>query len=143
MIVNESLFNIEDQTEVLIQAVLNSKKIEQYKENRNNMAQSAVVGEKLAKFLSSKTDFERIENYGSHAPDFRTKQRALRQAKRQLDMCEEVAEFRISETEVQDVLDTISSAIAKTISEDIKVDAGNPFFTKGGQHGCGGSCHAS
>ncbi|MCB5950776.1 YlbF family regulator [Enterococcus sp. BWT-B8] len=143
MIVNESLFNIEDQTELLVQTVLSSSKLKQYKENKRKMSQSETVQERLSEFLSSKTAFERIESYGSHAPDFKTKQRALRQAKRQLDMCEEVSEFRISETDIQDILDTISSAIAKTISDDIKVDAGNPFFTKGTQHGCGGSCHAS
>ncbi|MBL1225947.1 YlbF family regulator [Enterococcus sp. BWR-S5] len=143
MIVNESLFDIEDQTELLIQTVLTGKTVEQYRGNREAMNCSELVQEKLAGFLISKAEFERIESYGSHAPDFRTKQRAVRQAKRQLDMCEEVADFRVSETEVQDILDTISSAIAKTISEDIKVDAGNPFFTKGNNHGCGGSCHAS
>lgn len=143
MIVNESLFDIEDQTEQLVQTVLTSSTLDRYRSNREQMKCSEIVQTKLADFLTSKADFERIESYGSHAPDFRTKQRALRQAKRQLDMCEEVAEFRVSETEVQDILDTISSAIAKTISEDIKVDAGNPFFTKGNNHGCGGSCHAS
>lgn len=143
MIVNESLFDIEDQTEQLIQTVLLSKNVKQYRNNKEGMKESEVVQEALSGFLGAKADFERIESYGSHAPDFRTKQRAVRKAKRQLDMCEEVAEFRVSETEVQDILDTISSAIAKTISEDIKVDAGNPFFTKGNNHGCGGSCHAS
>lgn len=143
MIVNESLFDIEDQTELLVQTVLSSQTVDQYRSNKENMRGSESVQAKLADFLTSKTEFERIENYGSHAPDFRTKQRALRQAKRQLDMCEEVADFRVSETEVQDILDSVSSAIAKTISEDIKVDAGNPFFTKGNNHGCGGSCHAS
>ncbi|MGC6767616.1 YlbF/YmcA family competence regulator [Enterococcus sp. LJL128] len=143
MIVNESLFDIEDQTAVLVQSVLNSDMMVSYRKNRNDMTGSDEVQEKLTGFLAARADFERIENYGAHAPDFRSKQRALRQAKRQLDMCEEVAEFRFSETEVQTVLDSLSSAIAKTISDDIKVDAGNPFFTKGSNHGCGGSCHAS
>ncbi|MTD38734.1 YlbF family regulator [Erwinia sp. CPCC 100877] len=141
MIVTEELFKIEDQTEQLIQAILESDEIAAYKANRERMYCSQDVKEKQKAFLEAKEAFERIEAYGSHAPDFRTKQRTLRQAKRALDMSEEVAEFRISETGVQTILDLIGTAIAKNVSEDIKVDAGNPFFEKG-NHGCGGSCHA-
>ncbi|MFK4565867.1 YlbF family regulator [Enterococcus sp. UD-01] len=141
MIVTEELFKIEDQTERLIQAILDSEEMATYQANRDRMYRSQEVKEKQKAFLDAKEAFERIEAYGSHAPDFRTKQRTLRQAKRALDMSEEVAEFRVSETAVQTILDLIGSAVAKNVSEDIKVDAGNPFFEKG-NHGCGGSCHA-
>ncbi|MEI5995474.1 YlbF family regulator [Candidatus Enterococcus mansonii] len=143
MIVTEKLFEIEDQTEKLVQAILMSETIESYKTNRQAMYHSGDVREKQKAFLDAKDSFERIEAYGNHAPDFRTKQRAVRQAKRALDMSEEVAEFRFSETAVQTILDLIGMAVAQTISEDIKVDAGNPFFEKGKHSGCGGSCHAS
>lgn len=143
MIVTEKLFEIEDQTEKLVQAILTSESIETYKINRQKMHASIDVQEKQKQFLSAKDSFERIEAFGNHAPDFRTKQRAVRQAKRALDMNEEVAEFRFSETSVQTILDLVGMAVAKTISDDIKVDAGNPFFEKGKHSGCGGNCHAS
>lgn len=64
--------------------------------------------------------------------------------KRALDLNEIVANYRFAETNVQTLLDTIGLKIAQLISEDIKVDAGNPFFERGKKHsGCGGSCHAS
>ncbi|WP_086312878.1 hypothetical protein A5821_000439 [Enterococcus sp. 7F3_DIV0205] len=143
MIVTEKLFEIEDQTEKLVQAILTSKSIESYKINRQSMYGSKDVRDKQKAFLDAKDAFERIEAYGNHAPDFRTKQRAVRQAKRALDLSEEVAEFRFSETEIQTILDLVGMSVAKTISDDIKVDAGNPFFEKGKHSGCGGSCHAS
>ncbi|OJG91597.1 hypothetical protein RV15_GL000481 [Enterococcus silesiacus] len=139
----EKLFEIEDQTEKLVQAILASDSIVSYKINRQSMYHSKDVREKQKAFLDAKDSFERIEAYGKYAPDFRTKQRAVRQAKRALDISEEVAEFRFSETEVQTILDLVGMAVAKTISDDIKVDAGNPFFEKGKHSGCGGSCHAS
>ena len=139
----EKLFEIEDQTEQLIQAILASESFESYKKNRQLMYTSKEVQEKQKAFLDAKDSFERIEAYGNHAPDFRTKQRAVRQAKRALDVSEEVAEFRFSETEIQTILDLVGMSVAKTISEDIKVDAGNPFFEKGKHSGCGGNCHAS
>ncbi|MFD2305850.1 YlbF family regulator [Enterococcus termitis] len=143
MIVTEKLFEIEDQVENLVEAILASDSITSYKNNRKNMYDSQDVREKQKAFLDAKDSFERIEAYGNHAPDFRTKQRAVRQAKRALDMSEEVAEFRFSETEVQTILDLVGMSVAQTISEDIKVDAGNPFFEKGKHSGCGGNCHAS
>lgn len=143
MIVTEKLFEIEDQTERLVQAILASKSVESYKQNRQSMYASKDVREKQKTFLDAKDSFERIEAYGNHAPDFRTKQRAVRQAKRALDMSEEVAEFRFAETEIQTILDLVGMAVAQTISDDIKVDAGNPFFEKGKHSGCGGNCHAS
>lgn len=142
MIVTEELFKLEDQADILVEAVLASDTFRIYRENRKKMYASKEVRQKQKEFLSAKADFEKIEAYGNHVPDFRTKQRAVRQVKRALDMTEEVAEFRFSETAVQTVLDVIGLTIAKNISQEIKVDVGNPFFEKG-NHGCGGNCHAS
>lgn len=144
MIVTERLFAIEDQTECLISALLESDAVQNYKETKKAMYASAEVAQLQKAFLEAKSAFERVEAYGIHAPDFREKQRALRKAKRALDLNEIVANYRFAETNVQTLLDTIGLKIAQLISEDIKVDAGNPFFERGKKHsGCGGSCHAS
>ena len=144
MIVTEHLFAIEDQTECLISALLESDAVQNYKEAKKAMYASAEVAQLQKAFLEAKSAFERVEAYGIHAPDFREKQRALRKAKRALDLNEIVANYRFAETNVQTLLDTIGLKIAQLISEDIKVDAGNPFFERGKKHsGCGGSCHAS
>lgn len=143
MIVTEKLFEIEDQTEALISAILASDSVKEYKENRKKMYASTEVRGLQKEFNHAREAFERVEAYGIHAPDFREKQRAVRKVKRVLDMNEEVAAFRFAETAVQTLLDTVGLEIAQMISEDIKVDAGNPFFEKGKHSGCGGSCHAS
>lgn len=143
MIVTENLFIIEDQTEALVQEILASESFTKLKIARQQLQKSVETQKKQTQFLIAKQEFEQIEAYGKYAPDFRTKQRAVRQAKRALDLQEEVAEFRYAETNVQTLLDTIGQSIARTISAEIKVTAGNPFFEKGNQTGCGGNCHAS
>ena len=144
MIVTEHLFAIEDQTECLISALLESDAVQNYKEAKKAMYASAEVAQLQTAFLEAKSALERVEAYGINAPDFREKQRALRKAKRSLDLNEIVGNYRFAETNVQTLLDTIGLKIAQLISEDIKVDAGNPFFERGKKHsGCGGSCHAS
>ena len=143
MIVTDKFFELEDQVENLVTAIVSSESITTYKLNREQLYASVDVLEKQKQFLEAKKAFEKIEPYGTLVPDYRTKQRAVRKAKRALDFCEEVSEFRFSETAVQTILDSIGLEIAQTISSDIKVDAGNPFFEKGKGSSCGGSCHAS
>ncbi len=64
-------------------------------------------------------------------------------SKRQLDLNEHVAAFRYSETQLQSLLDQIVQALAEEVSNEIKVDAGSPFFETKKHFGCGGNCHAS
>lgn len=96
MIVTEHLFAIEDQTECLISALLESDAVQNYKETKKAMYASAEVAQLQKAFLEAKSAFERVEAYGIHAPDFREKQRALRKAKRALDLNEIVANYRFA-----------------------------------------------
>lgn len=139
MIINEELFHLEDQAVHLAEVILAGKVVADYRHAKDALANPAAKAKQQA-FQNAKTTFERIEPYGKYAPDFREKQRALRQAKRTLDLDETVAAFRLAENQLQDILDQTGQALAQTISEEIKVDAGNPFFTT---KGCGGACHAS
>lgn len=68
------------------------------------------------------------------------KKRALRTAKRQLDLNEQVSEYRWSETQLQRLLDELTVAISTCFSPSVKVDAGSPFFQS--KSSCGGNCHA-
>ncbi|MDY4307011.1 YlbF family regulator [Enterococcus mundtii] len=81
-------------------------------------------------FIASRQAFEEISPYGKYIQEFREKQRTVRQAKRQLDLNEEVAAFRICETELQKILDSIGKQLAHTISTEIKISAGSPFLKK-------------
>ena len=75
MIVTEHLFAIEDQTECLISALLESDAVQNYKETKKAMYASTEVAQLQKAFLEAKSAFERVEAYGIHAPDFREKQR--------------------------------------------------------------------
>ena len=140
MIYNEQFFEIEDQVEKLLKNLKESQAFDSYKENKQRLYQDTEVQDLRKDFLNKKDAFERVAAYGGYAPDHREKQRALRKAKRVLDVHPLVSEFRFSETEFQGILDTISINIAHSISDEIKVDTGNPFFES--RSSCGGKCHA-
>ena len=142
MIYNDELFDLEDKVNQLAKDVLNSQTVIDYLHAYQAIDKSSEVSDLVSDFLTKKEAFEKIEPYGKYAPDFKETRRALRKSKRALDTNELVATFKISETTVQNVLDYISLDIAQTISDTIKVDAGNPFF-EFAKKGRGGTCHVN
>ncbi|MGX6969755.1 YlbF family regulator [Vagococcus bubulae] len=142
MIYNDELFDLEDKVSQLAKDVLNSQIVTDYIQSYQTIEKSSEVSDLVSDFLTKKEAFEKIEPYGKYAPDFKETRRALRKAKRALDVNELVAAFKVNETTVQNVLDYISLDIAQAISDTIKVDAGNPFF-EFAKKGCGGTCHVN
>ena len=61
MIVTEHLFAIEDQTECLISALLESDAVQNYKETKKAMYASREVAQLQKAFLEAKSAFERVE----------------------------------------------------------------------------------
>lgn len=140
MIIDEALFSLEDQTLHLIDCIKNSQVFKNYVATKQQMDSCPEVNQLKQSFLREKERFERVADYGKFAPDYLEKQRNARRAKRALDFNEKVAQFRIAETDLQTLLDEISQRLAGTVSPEIKVDAGNPFFETGNHH-CKGNCH--
>lgn len=143
MIYDDQFFDIEDQVALVTGCLRQSTAYQDYVRSQRALSQDGLAMELKQNFQEQKHQFEKIAQYGAVAPDYREKQRSVRLAKRALDMNEKVAAFRIAETQLQGVLDQIGLEIAETISQSIKVDAGNPFFETGEHSGCRGNCHAS
>lgn len=139
MIYTEEIFEIEDSLDALCDKIMTSSIAKKHLENRLSVATNPEVKMKEKKFVRARDKFEQIEAYGKYAPDYTDFRRTLRQEKRALDMDVDVSSYRISERELQNVLDLITYEIAQSVSTEIKIDAGNPFF-EFAQRGCGGSC---
>lgn len=138
MIYNEQLFAIEDQMDNLCEVLIKSATFQNYLTQKRLMYEDKKARALRSDFIAKKEAFDAVAVYGKYAPDYREKQLSLRKAKRALDLYPKVAEFRLAETDLQSLLDTIGSRIASTVSEGIKVDAGNPFFEN--NSGKGGNC---
>ncbi len=130
---------IEDQVDQLCDVLKKSKTFQNYLQQKRTMYEDGQVQKLRKDFITKREAFEAIAAYGKYAPDRRKKQLAVREAKRALDLHPKVAEFHYAETKLQTVLDVIGSTIALAISEEIKVDAGNPFFES--KTSRGGHCH--
>lgn len=140
MLYTEEIFELEDSIDRLCDCLLTSSPTSGYLKSRQLIEISNKTQERVRDFSYAKESFEKIETYGKYAPNYTEKRRALRSAKRQLDMDNNVIDFRIYERDVQESLDLVTYEIAQSISSNIKIEAGNPFF-EFAQKGCGGNCH--
>lgn len=139
MIVTTEVAQLEDYAYKLVAELLQSEAARAYVEQTVRMQKDQQTALKMQSFLAAKANFEKVEAYGKYAPDYTTFRRAARAAKRQLDLDEAIADFRVAETNLQNLLDMVCYRIAQSVSEEIKIDAGNPFF-EFAKKGCGG-CH--
>lgn len=140
MIFDETVFEVEEVVLDLSNSIKQSHLVANYVTSYHQMAADIEVLKIKKEFKKAKDSFEQIESYGKFAPDFKEKRRAVRKIKRVLDTNDLVSEFKYNETSLQNMLDYITFDIAKSISDEIKIDAGNPFF-EFAKRGCGGSCH--
>lgn len=127
MLINEKLFAIEKQTEQLIDSIKCSKVMQTFQAARKELAASAEAQEKMARFNQVKANFEKIEKYGSYAPDFQKLKTELYRSKREMDLDETIYRYRIAERDLQVQLDLIAKKIATAVSENLLVSAGDPF----------------
>lgn len=135
----EETAQLDEAIDQLITVIQQSDCMQRYRQAKQAMAASEEVKCKKKKFLEAKAAFERISSYGPYAPDYQERKKAAYRAKRQLDLTSEVAHFRQCETELQAMLDEVAVQLAGTVSDKVKVEKGNPFFTTNKR--CGGHCH--
>lgn len=140
MIFTEEVFAIEEELDTLLETLVCSQTFKKHCQNKGTILTNPETMIKEKEFKEAKAAFERIAQYGDYAPEFKSLRRELRQKKRVLDLDEHVMEFRMTEHDVQSMLDRIVFEMAQVVSNDIKIDAGNPFFEFASK-GCGGNCH--
>lgn len=140
MIYTTDTMEIEEACEKLIATLISSPLAKEYVTKKEIMDTDEAFLKEKNVFLEKKAAFEKISQYGTFAPDFKKQQLSVRREKRKLDMLETVADFTYAQTEFQEQLDKVAIEISSVISENIKVDYGNPFFHKSSHAHCKGGC---
>lgn len=135
-----------DSADELSDWILNSDVAENYRKSLYKLRNNNVTQTKIQQFTRMKERYEEVQRFGRYHPDYKTVMKEIRERKREMDMDDNVAEFRRAENELQDLLDKVSSIIGHSVSKNVKVPSGNPFFSGsscGGGCGSGGSCGCS
>ncbi|HEY4553760.1 MAG TPA: YlbF family regulator, partial [Bacillaceae bacterium] len=127
-----------EKAEWIAEMVISSDAAERYRFFYHILHNDPVTRKKIAAFVKMKDLYEDVQRFGRYHPDYKRIMKETRELKREMDLDENVANFRRAEMELQTLLDQISVLIGKSVSDHIKVPTGNPFFDSGSS--CGGGC---
>jgi cell fate (sporulation/competence/biofilm development) regulator YlbF (YheA/YmcA/DUF963 family) len=136
---------IQESAEILAAQILQSDVAEEYRRCLYKLQSDKDTQHKVREFNKMKELYEEVQRFGRYHPDYKRVMKEIRELKRDMDMDENVAGFRRAEKDLQELLDQVSVLIGRSVSENVKVPTGNPFFDSacGGGCGSGGSCGCS
>lgn len=127
----------------LAEMVSNSSVAIAYRESKFILEKDEEAQKLIARFAKLKEQYDEVQRFGRYHPDFQTVSAEVRTLKRELDFHDKIAQFKKSEKELENLLMECSRIIADSVSQQIKVPTGNPFFDESscsGGCGSGGSC---
>ncbi|WP_407268098.1 YlbF family regulator [Radiobacillus sp. PE A8.2] len=146
MIATLEIVDIIDRSEYIGQMILQSDVMEQYNLERQALKDDKEAQRLINAFITVKEQYEEVQRFGRYHPDFNSIMKNIRSTKRDMDMNEKVASFKIAERNLQTLLDDVSEIVARSASEQVKVPKDGAILTDsscgcGSGGGCG--CKAS
>ena len=147
MLATTERVEILENAELIANMIIHSVEAENYRQCLYRLKTNKETQRKISEFVNMKEHYEEVQRFGKYHPDYKTVMKSIRELKREMDLDNHVAEFRKAENDLQSILDEVSVIIGHSVSENIKVPTGNPFFDSlsscGGGCGSGGSCGCS
>lgn len=140
----EKLFAIDEKMTIYNQAlelaniICHSEPVDHYINCYHRLKANQYAQQKIAAFIKTKEVYEEVQRFGKFHPDYQKVMKQIHRVKREMDLIDDVANFKKAENNVQAILDEVSMIIGKGISKSIKVPTGNPFFEQ--LSGCRGGC---
>ncbi|WP_164669116.1 YlbF family regulator [Virgibacillus doumboii] len=131
--------DILDHSELVSEMVLKSDVMEAYRDSRKTLEEDQEAQELIKAFQDIKSHYEDVQRFGRYHPDYNDIMKKVRSTKREMDMNDKVAAFKVAERNLQKTLDEISEQIALSVSDDIKAPKDGAALS---DHGCGsgGAC---
>ncbi|ENH98349.1 hypothetical protein J416_01379 [Gracilibacillus halophilus YIM-C55.5] len=136
MLATMEIVNILDQSEALGQMVLESEVMEEFQKAKSTMDHDTEAQALITRFNELKDSYEEVERFGRYHPDYNKIMKDIRVAKREMDMHHTVAEYKVAERNLQQLLDEVSEVVATSVSDNVKVPKDGAVLKEGGC-GCG------
>ncbi|EGQ27308.1 YlbF family regulator [Mammaliicoccus sciuri] len=146
MMMTDEWMRVIDMAEELSDMLLRSEVVKTYQDAYARVYSNSDLRKKIIDFNKMKEQYEEVQRFGRYHPDYKVIMKEIRLQKRALDLREEVAALRLAENDVQSLLDEVGILIGNSVSEAVKVPAGDGAFTNsscGGGCSSGGSCSCS
>ncbi|GAA0445954.1 regulatory iron-sulfur-containing complex subunit RicF [Lentibacillus halophilus] len=131
-----------DYSEQISNMILQSDVVESYERARQSMDEDKEAQQLIHAFNDIKEQYEEVQRFGRYHPDYNAIMKKVRSSKREMDMNDKVAAFKVAERNLQKMLDEVSEYIAYSVSDQIKAPKDGAALTDDGC-GNGGSCGCS
>ena len=147
MIMTYEWAEITDFADELGQMILQSEQADLYRAAYASVYNDKNLADEIQAFARLKDQYEEVQRFGKYHPEYSRVMKQIRVDKRRLDLNEKVANLRLAENELQDLMDQVSFILGRSVSEAVKIPSSNPFFPSdsscGGSCGTGGGCSCS
>jgi len=142
--ITEETLTVLDDIESLSDKILDSRLYQAFKLAEKYLMENDEAHLLYQAFLKSKEAYDEIMRFGKYHPDYQKVMLEIRKRKRAYEMLPVVMDYKQKEVALQDLIDEVIVKIAYAVSENVKIETGNPFFQKDAS-GCatGGSCSCS
>ncbi|WP_249869888.1 YlbF family regulator [Oceanobacillus saliphilus] len=141
MIATLEYVNILDRSEKLGKMVMDSEVMEAYLKAQSILDADKEAQKLIKAFSDMKEQYNDVERFGRYHPDYYEIMKNVRSTKRDMDMNDSVAAFKVAERNLQKLLDEISQYVAGSVSEQIKAPKdGAALSDSGCGCGSGGAC---
>ncbi|WP_226037917.1 YlbF family regulator [Aquibacillus saliphilus] len=136
MLATLEIVDIVDQSEEIGQMILKSDVSEEYYKAKQALSNDKEAQSLITNFSKIKDQYEEVQRFGRYHPDYSFIMKEIRSTKREMDMNELVASYKIAERNMQNLLDEVSEAVAHSVSQQVKVPRDGALLKEGGC-GCG------
>jgi cell fate (sporulation/competence/biofilm development) regulator YlbF (YheA/YmcA/DUF963 family) len=142
--ITEETVSVLDDIEGLGEMIVKSELYQDYQMAEKELANNDEAHLLYQAFLKSKEKYDEVMRFGKYHPDYQNVMMDTRKRKRAYETLPIVVDFKKKEMALQTLVDEIITKIAFAFSENVKIEAGNPFFQKdAGGCSTGGSCNCS
>ncbi|MFD2043991.1 YlbF family regulator [Ornithinibacillus salinisoli] len=141
MIATLEYVDLLDRAELLGDMIIHSDVVKAFQKARHDLNTDPESQMLIKAFNDIKEQYEEVQRFGRYHPDYNEIMKEVRTSKREMDLNDKVASYKIAERNLQKLLDEISGYIAHSVSKDIKVPKDGAALSDGGCGcGSGGSC---
>lgn len=139
--INSEVIDVLDHVDKVSDMILQSDVYAEFVAARNAMNADPSAQKQYDAFMKNKVKYDEVMRFGKYHPDYQTVTKATRKTKRAYEMVESVMHYKQKEVELQNLVDEVITIIATSVSDNVKIEVGNPFF-RTDMHGCstGGTC---
>src|SRR5690625_3879482 len=100
--------------------IIQSDVMKAYDHSRKELASDSESQRLTTAFTNIKNDYEDVQRFGRYHPDYNEIMKNVRSTKREMDMDDKVAAFKVAERNLQRLLHDVSKYVAESVSEQVK-----------------------